>query len=45
MMSLPLGIALAFVPLTLLEWKSSGPDSGPPIESFWTFLLRGAAAR
>jgi hypothetical protein len=35
--------ALVFVPLTLLEWKSSGPDSGPPTESFWVFLLRWAA--
>jgi hypothetical protein len=35
--------ALVFVPLTLLEWKSSGPDSGPPVESFWVFLLRWAA--
>ena len=35
--------ALVFVPLTLLEWKSSGPDSGPPTESFWLFLLRWAA--
>jgi hypothetical protein len=35
--------AVVFVPLTLLEWKSSGPDSGPPTESFWVFLLRWAA--
>ena len=35
--------AVVFVPLTLLEWKSSGPDSGPPIESFWVFFLRWAA--
>jgi hypothetical protein len=34
---------VVFVPLTLLEWKSSGPDSGPPTESFWVFLLRWAA--
>jgi hypothetical protein len=34
---------LVFVPLTLLEWKSSGPDSGPPTESFLTFFLRWAA--
>jgi hypothetical protein len=34
---------LVFVPLTLLEWKSSGPDSGPPMESFLTFFLRWAA--
>jgi hypothetical protein len=35
--------AVVFVPLTLLEWKSSGPDSGPPTESFWVFFLRWAA--
>lgn len=35
--------ALVFVPVTLLEWKSSGPDSGPPTESFWVFFLRWAA--
>ena len=31
------------MPLTLLEWKGSGPDSGPPTESFWVFFLRGLA--
>ena len=35
--------AVVFVPLTLLEWKSSGPDSGSPTESFWVFFLRWAA--
>ncbi len=35
--------AAVFVPLTLLEWKSSGPDSGPPDESFLTFLVRWTA--
>jgi hypothetical protein len=35
--------AVVFVPLTLLEWKSSGPDSGPPTESFRVFFLRWAA--
>jgi hypothetical protein len=35
--------ALVFVPLTLLQWKGSGPDSGPPTESFLTFFLRWAA--
>ena len=35
--------AVAFVPLSLFAWKSSGPDSGPPIESFGTFFLRWAA--
>jgi hypothetical protein len=34
---------LVFVPLTLLEWKGSGPDSGPPTESFLTFFLRWTA--
>ncbi len=37
-----LGI-LVFVPLTWMEWKSSGPDSGPPTESFLTFFVRWAA--
>lgn len=35
--------AVVFVPLTLMAWKGSGPDSGPPIESFWVFFLRWAA--
>jgi hypothetical protein len=35
--------AVVFVPLTMLEWKGSGPDSGPPTESFWVFFLRWAA--
>jgi hypothetical protein len=34
---------LMFVPLTWMEWKSSGPDSGPPTESFLAFFLRWAA--
>ena len=37
--------AVVFVPLTLMAWKGSGPDSGPPIESFWVFFLRWAGAR
>jgi hypothetical protein len=32
--------ALVFVPLTWLEWKSSGPDSGPPTENFLVFFER-----
>jgi hypothetical protein len=32
-----------FVPLTWLEWKSSGPDSGPPTENFLVFFVRRAA--
>lgn len=34
---------MAFVPVTLLEWTSSGPDSGPPTDSFRVFFLRWAA--
>jgi hypothetical protein len=34
---------LLFVPLTWLEWKSSGPDSGPPTENFLVFFVRWAA--
>ena len=35
--------ALVFVPLTWLEWKSSGPDSGPPTENFLVFFVRWTA--
>jgi len=35
--------ALVFVPLTLMDWKSSGPDSGPPTESFLVFFERWVA--
>jgi hypothetical protein len=35
--------AIVFVPVTLMEWKSSGVDSGPPTENFFVFLLRWAA--
>jgi hypothetical protein len=35
--------AVAFVPLTWIEWKSSGPDSGPPAETFSEFFVRWAA--
>jgi hypothetical protein len=35
--------ALMFVPLTWIDWKSSGTDSGPPTESFLAFFLRWAA--
>lgn len=34
-----LGLAV-IVPVTALAWKSSGPDSGPPVESFLTFFAR-----
>jgi hypothetical protein len=42
LLGLVLGMAV-FVPLTLIEWKSSGPDSGPPTESFLSFFVRWAA--
>ena len=42
MLGLLLG-ALMFVPLSWLDWTSSGPDSGPPTESFLVFLVRWAA--
>ena len=35
--------AVVFVPLTWMAWSSSGPDSGPPTESFLAFFLRWAA--
>jgi len=35
--------ALIWVPLTWLEWSSSGPDSGPPTESFLVFFVRWSA--
>src|SRR5262249_21296950 len=38
-----LGLALgmiAYIPWTWIQWKSSGPDSGPPTESFLAFSLR-----
>ena len=35
--------AVVFVPLTLMLWKGSGPDSGPPTESYRVFFLRWAA--
>jgi hypothetical protein len=34
---------LVFAPLTWMEWKSSGADSGPPTERFSAFALRWAA--
>jgi hypothetical protein len=42
LLGLALG-ALMFVPLTWMEWKSSGADSGPPTESFFTFFPRWMA--
>ena len=35
--------AAVIVPVTLLAWKGSGPDSGPPAESFLAFFGRWAA--
>ncbi len=32
--------AAVVVPVTLLAWNSSGPDSGPPTEPFWEFFPR-----
>jgi hypothetical protein len=37
-LGLALGMA-AYIPWTWIEWKSSGPDSGPPAESYLSFLL------
>jgi hypothetical protein len=34
---------VVFVPVTAMEWKSSGPDSGPPTEPFLEFLWRWGA--
>ena len=35
--------AAVYVPLTLMAWKGSGPDSGPPTEGFLTFFVRWVA--
>jgi len=42
LLGLALGAAV-WVPLTWMDWKSSGADSGPPTEPFLTFLLRWSA--
>jgi hypothetical protein len=42
LLGLVLGAA-AFVPVTLMAWKSSGPDSGPPTENVLVFFVRWAA--
>ena len=42
LLGLVLGAAV-FVPVTWVEWKSSGPDSGPPTEGFLEFFVRWAA--
>jgi len=41
-LGLVLGAAV-FVPITLIEWKASGPDSGPPTENPLVFMLRFGA--
>jgi hypothetical protein len=38
-LGLALGMA-AYIPWTVIEWKSSGTDSGPPTESYLSFLFR-----
>jgi hypothetical protein len=38
-LGLVLGL-MAYIPWTMIVWKSSGPDSGPPEESYIAFLLR-----
>lgn len=42
LLGLVLGM-LVIVPMTAMEWKASGPDSGPPTENFLTFFVRFAA--
>jgi hypothetical protein len=42
LLGLVLGAAV-FVPFTLMIWASSGPDSGPPTENPFVFLLRWVA--
>jgi hypothetical protein len=42
MLGLVLGSAV-MVPVTVMAWKASGPDSGPPTDSFWVLFVRWAA--
>jgi hypothetical protein len=42
LLGIVLGAAM-IVPVTVMAWASSGPDSGPPAESFLTFFVRWAA--
>jgi hypothetical protein len=42
LLGLLLGAAMV-VPMTWIDWKSSGTDSGPPTESFLHFFVRWAA--
>jgi hypothetical protein len=39
LVGLVLGVFI-FFPVTWMEFKSSGPDSGPPQGTFWEFLWR-----
>jgi len=41
LLGLVLGAAV-LVPVTLMLWKGSGPDSGPPTEGFLEFFVRWA---
>jgi hypothetical protein len=38
-LGLALGMA-AYIPWTVIEWKSNGTDSGPPTETYFSFLFR-----
>jgi len=31
---------LGYLPFVFVSWSSGGPDSGPPVERFGTYLLR-----
>ena len=42
LLGLLLGAAMV-VPMTWIDWKSSGTDSGPPTESFLHFFVRWVA--
>jgi hypothetical protein len=41
MLGLVLG-SVVMVPVTVMAWKASGPDSGPPTDSFWVLFVRWA---
>jgi hypothetical protein len=42
LLGLVLGAAV-YVPVTLMFWMGSGPDSGPPTENFLVFFVRWVA--
>jgi hypothetical protein len=42
LLGLVLGAAV-YVPVTLMFWAGSGPDSGPPTENFLVFFVRWVA--